>query len=319
MSDNWWDPFVSAASDVGNAVGDAVSTIGDYGSKALDGLSSLGSYAGDAISGLGSTGTNLFAGDSPGNYSNMGGAGLSSWELPDSGVDQMANNYGIGVSNAIGSGMAASGGAGLLSSATDWAKKNPALIETGLKLFGTSQQKNAPPAATTAGYNAAVKGNEARSSVGQSMINQAPFLANNALASAKGAGANASASEAQRLQQQGYKPGDAVYDSAMQTRSIGNQQNEATAYGSGQAQATSQMNTGAGLMAPTNLGSYDSLGNKQDAQQGAENKQNADYAGLAKNAFDIWSNPDKANKAATDQTGFYAPPKDTAKAAPAGT
>jgi hypothetical protein len=302
----WWDTISDLFSGAGDAIGNAASAVGDYGGQAMD---AIGNYAGNALD----SGVNLFAGDSPGNYSNLGGgaiggtasgaAGLAS-SMPGDAMDNL-----MGVTNAYGTGagLASSGGTSVLKSATDWARKNPAIVDTGLKLLGTSMQKTAPAAATTAGYNAAVKGNDARTAVGQSMISQAPFLANNALASAKGAGANASAAEAQRLLQHGYKPGDAVYDSAMQTGRIGNQLNEATAYGSGQAQSASQMNTGAGLMTP-NLAGYDSLGKSQDAQQGAENKQNADYAGLAKNAFDIWANPDKANKDATSGTGAYGKP-----------
>ena len=166
---------------------------------------------------------------------------------------------------------------------------NP-LVQAGLTLT----RQTAPAAATTAGYNAASTANAQRAAVGNSMINQAPFLANNAEAASKGAGANASAALQTRLTQQGYKPGDAMYESAMQQQNIGNRTNDATAYAAGQGQMSSQMGTGAGLLTPTNLSSYDSLGKSQDAQQGAQNKQAADTAAAAKTAFDIWSTPDKA-------------------------
>jgi hypothetical protein len=138
--------------------------------------------------------------------------------------------------------------------------------------------------------------------VGNSIINQAPFLANNAEAASKNAGANASSALGLRLQQQGYKPGDAMYDSAMQQQNIGNGTNDATAYAAGAGQSATQQATGAKLTQPTNLTAYDSLGGQQNSQQVAGNTTASDLGAAASKAFDVWANPDKAPKTATSTT-----------------
>ena len=256
-------------------------------------LGSLGDFtAGQGMAGLQSAGQNFpnigdFSGGAP---SAMGGvasdAAPTSW-----GGENFPSNTNSG---SVASGVADSGGAGLLGKASDAIKKNAGLLNVGVNALGTLTSKNAPSAATTAGYNAASAANTQKAAVGNSLVNQAPFLANNAEAASKGAGANASAALQQHLQQQGYKPGDAMYDSAVQQQNIGNRTNDTTAYAAGQGQMASQMGTGAGLLTP-NLAGYSAMGGEQNQQQGAQNKQVADLAGAAKKAYDIYSTPDTAS------------------------
>ena len=264
-------------------------------------LGSLGDFtAGQGMAGLQSAGQNFpnigdFSGGAP---SAMGGvasdAAPTSW-----GGENFPSNTNSG---SAASGVADSGGAGLLSKADDAYKKYSGLVNPLVQAGLTLGRSTAPSAATTAGYNAASAANAQRAAVGNSMINQAPFLANNAEAASKGAGANASAALQTRLTQQGYKPGDAMYDSAVQQQNIGNRTNDATAYAAGQGQMSSQMGTGAGLLTP-NLAGYSAMGGEQNAQQGAQNKQASDTAGALKTAYDIYSTPDKAQKETTFADG----------------
>ena len=312
---SWWDPLVSYFGGGDIDLGDAVSQTASGAGQALGGLFSgdsggSGGYSsmGDgAIQSLGAVGD--YSGGVPFDTSSLAGierasagampvntttlAGLDAASMGGSGTnyDGFINGAGTGDSGA-----AVSGGSDMVGKAVDWAKKNPSLMNTGIQAGLTATRKTSPVAATTAGYNAAAAGNAARTAVGTSMINQAPFMAQNNEAAAKGASANAEGREQQRLQQLGYKPGDAMYDSSMQQLKIGNRGNEATAYASGQGQMANQESTGAGLLTP-NLAGYEAMSDEQNAQQGADNKQNAELAGLGKTAFDIWANPDKKTDA----------------------
>ena len=292
---SWWDPIVDYFSgDSSAGIGDA---LGETASNAGTALSGLGSSALGAVQDYGaSLGAPSSALSTGADYT--GGMPVNTTSL--AGIDAASSGAGADYSGLTGgSGIAASGGAGLMGTATDWAKKNPTLVDAGVKAGLALTKQNAPTAATTAGYNAAAAGNAAKSAVGSSLVNQAPFMANNAEAASKGAGANASSALHDRLTAQGYKPGDAMYESMMQQQNLGNRTNDATAYAAGQGQRANQEATGAGLMTPTNLGAYDSLGGQQNAQQVSQNKTAADVAGDAKTAFDIWSNPDKATKSTT--------------------
>lgn len=288
---NVWDGVTSgdwrgAASSLGNAASTAGNAISDYGGQALGALSGMADAAPTQAAGLMDTSAGALGEANP----------LAGLSIPD--VASSAGTMGGTAMSGAGAGIADSGGAGLLGTASDWAKKNPSLVSDGIKAFGTLTSKNSPAPANTAAYNAASTGNAAKAAVGTSLVNQAPFLANNAEAASKNAGASATSALQQHLTQQGYKPGDAMYESMIQQQQLGNGQNNATAYAAGQGQRANQEATGAGLMTPTNLSAYSTLGNDQNAQQSAQNKQTADVAGLAKNAFDIWSNPDTAKKTA---------------------
>jgi hypothetical protein len=274
-----------AASSLGDAVGSGASAVADYGGQALDAITGAGNSAPSQAAGLLDNSAGALSEANP----------LAGLSIPD--VAKSAGTMGGTFESGAAPGLAQSGGAGLLGQATDWAKRNPDLLSNGIKALGTYTNKTSPAPANTAAYNAASSGNAAKTAVGTSLVNQAPFLAQKAEAASKGAGANASSALNQRLTQQGYKPGDAMYESMMQQQQLGNGQNDATAYAAGQGQRANQEATGAGLMTPTNLSAYSDLGKDQNAQQSAENTKNADVAGLAKNAFDIWSNPDTAKKA----------------------
>jgi hypothetical protein len=283
MSNNWWDPISDVADWVGSKLSDVGSAVSDYGGQALGALQDLAGSAPTQAAGLADTSSNALS----------GGYAMPVNTTSLAGIDAASSGAGADYSGLTGgAGIAASGGADLMGKATDWAKKNPSLIDQGIQAGLTLGRKTSPSAATTAGYNAASAGNAARSAVGTSLVNQAPFLANNAEAAAKGASASAESAKAQQLQQQGYKPGDAIYDSAMQQQKMDNRKAETTAYAAGQGQRATQEATGAGLMTP-NLTGYGAMAGEQNAQQGAENKQASDLAGLGKTAFDIWSNPDK--------------------------
>lgn len=308
-------------SGAGSALGDAVSSggtalgnvfSGDSGASAptdlgagSNALGSLGDFAsGQGMAGLQSGAQNFsnigdFGGGAP---SAMGGvasdAAPTSWG---------GENFPSNTNSGVASGVADSGGAGLLSQANEFAKKNSSLINPLVQAGLTLGRSTSPAPATTAGYNAAAAANAQKAAVGNSLINQAPGLATNAEAASKGAGANASSALQTHLEQQGYKPGDAMYESAVQQQNLGNRSNDTTAYAAGQGQMANMMGTGAGLLAPTNLSAYDSLGSQQNAQQGAQNKAAADVAGAAKTAFDIYSNPDKTVKATTYDSGAAAP------------
>ena len=308
-------------SGAGSALGDAVSSggtalgnvfSGDSGASAptdlgagSSALGSLGDFAsGQGMAGLQSGAQNFsnigdFGGGAP---SAMGGVASSAAPTSWGG-----ENFPSNTNSGVASGIADSGGAGLLSQANDFAKKNSSLINPLVQAGLTLGRSTSPAPATTAGYNAAAAANAQKAAVGNSLINQAPGLATNAEAASKGAGANASSALQTRLEQQGYKPGDAMYESAMQQQNLGNRSNDTTAYAAGQGQMANMMGTGAGLLTPTNLSAYDSLGSQQNAQQGAQNKAAADVAGAAKTAFDIYSNPDKTVKATTYDSGAAAP------------
>ena len=307
-------------SGAGSALGDAVSSggtalgnvfSGDSGASAptdlgagSSALGSLGDFAsGQGMAGLQSGAQNFsnigdFGGGAP---SAMGGvasdAAPTSWG---------GENFPSNTNSGVASGIADSGGAGLLSQANEFAKKNSSLINPLVQAGLTLGRSTSPAPATTAGYNAAAAANAQKAAVGNSLINQAPGLATNAEAASKGAGANASSALQTRLEQQGYKPGDAMYESAMQQQNLGNRSNDTTAYAAGQGQMANMMGTGAGLLTP-NLAGYDTMAKSQDAQQGAQNKAAADVAGAAKTAFDIYSNPDKTVKATTYDSGAAAP------------
>jgi hypothetical protein len=274
-------------------MGDAASTAGNY-------ISNLGGQALGALTPGNTTvsdGVNLFANDSPGSYSNVGGTQLGAIN-PAQMAGTVGGSFESGAAPVPGLDTAAMGTG--LQGAADWAKKNSSLVDTGLKAGLALTKQNSPAPASTAAYNTAAAGNAAKSAVGTSMVNQAPFMANNAEAASKGAGANASSALQQRLEQQGYKPGDAMYESMMQQQNLGNRANDATAYAAGQGQTATQEATGAGLMTPSNLDAYGALGTQQKDQQTSQNQTAADLATAGKTAFDIWSNPDKTNK--TDTT-----------------
>lgn len=305
----WWDPFVDwisgAADTASNAVSNAASNVGQavsgvFGDGSggtvpvgvgdiaapLSGISYGGGFPVNTTS-LGSIDAASLGG-LPANTTSLGGLDLASAGGTGSSYGGMLSGAGFG-----DSGLAESGGGGLMSQGLDWAKKNPELVRTGGKAIGTLMNKNTPAPAKQAAFDAAAAGNTAAASVGKSQINQAPFLADNAMAQAKLSGAGATNALQQKLQQQGYKPGDAMYDSAMQQQQLGNAQNEATAYAAGQGERAKQESSGAGLMQPRNLEAYGALGTDQNAQQTNENTKRADLAGLAGHAFDIWSQPDK--------------------------
>lgn len=273
--------------------------------------SSLGSL-GDFAAGQGMTGLQTGAQ----NYPNIGDFNGTAPLAETAGTSAAGLNLGpIGsagagpytdpsIGGAGAAGVTDAGGAGLLDKANDWAKKNSGLINPLVQAGLTLGRQTAPSAATRAGYDVAQAANAnakdiagQKTAVGQSLINQAPFLAQNAEAASKGAGANANAALQQRLQQQGYKPGDAMYESAMQQQGLGNRMNDTTAYAAGQGQMAGQESTGAGLLSTwtPNMAGYTSMASEQNAQQGAQNKQAADTAAAAKTAFDIYSNPDKAD------------------------
>ena len=324
LSDAWnaatSGDWSGAASSVGNAFsGDSGGTplaaapdAGSYGAMDLGGaagsnaLGSLGDFAsGQGMAGLQSGAQNFsnigdFSGGAP---SAMGGvasdAAPTSWG---------GENFPSNTNSGVASGVADSGGAGLLSQANDFAKKNSSLINPLVQAGLTLGRSTSPAPATTAGYNAAAGANAQRAAVGNSLINSnAPGLATNALAASKNAGANLEQAFNQRMAQQGYKPGDAAYESGRDQLRLGAGANDMTAYAAGQGQMANMMGTGAGLLTPTNLSAYDSLGSQQNAQQGAQNKAAADVAGAAKTAFDIYSNPDKTVKATTYDSGAAAP------------
>ena len=310
-------------SGAGSALGDAVSSGGtalgnvfsgdngasaptDLGAASTNTLGSLGDFAsGQGMAGLQSGAQNFsnigdFGGGAP---SAMGGvasdAAPTSWG---------GENFPSNTNSGVASGIADSGGAGLLSQANDFAKKNSSLINPLVQAGLTLGRSTSPAPATTAGYNAAAGANAQRAAVGNSLINSnAPGLATNALAASKNAGANLEQAFNQRMAQQGYKPGDAAYESGRDQLRLGAGANDMTAYAAGQGQMANMMGTGAGLLTPTNLSAYDSLGSQQNAQQGAQNKAAADVAGAAKTAFDIYSNPDKTVKATTYDSGAAAP------------
>ena len=289
---SWWDPIVDWFGGAADSAGDAI----NQGASALGGL-----FTGD--SGTPSAGLNLFANDIPGQYSNVGGmaapdiassAGVMGG-TPMSGLGDGSAGLlgGDSLGSSVGSGAADSGGAGLLSQGADYLKKNPSFINPMVQAGLALTKQSSPSAAKTSGYNAAVAGNAGNAAVGNSLINQAPFLANNAEAAAKGASANATSHLQQTLQQQGYKPGDPMYDSAMQQQSFGNRNAETTAYAAGQGQMANQEALGAGLLTPKNLSAYDSLGSDQNAKQTSDNQTNADLGSAATKAFDIWSGTKK--------------------------
>lgn len=331
LSDAWnaatSGDWSGAASSVGNAFsGDSGGTplaaapdAGSYGAMDLGGaagssaLGSLGDFAsGQGMAGLQSGAQNFsnigdFGGGAP---SAMGGvasdAAPTSWG---------GENFPSNTNSGVASGIADSGGAGLLSQANDFAKKNSSLINPLVQAGLTLGRSTSPAPATTAGYNAAAAANAQNAAVGNSLINQAPGLATNAEAASKGAGANASSALQTRLEQQGYKPGDAMYESAMQQQNLGNRSNDTTAYAAGQGQMANMMGTGAGLLTPTNLSAYDSLGSQQNAQQGAQNKANAGLAGAATQAFNIYNTPDSVDQTFKPAKTAY----DSGAAAPAAT
>jgi hypothetical protein len=293
---SWWDPFVDwFTGDSGSSVGDV---LGQTASNAGSALGSL--FTGDGSS----PGLASYSGGIPFNTTTLDGVNQASAGLmPMSttsldginaasaglGSDYGGLTNGASIGSAVGSGAADSGGAGLLSQGADYLKKNPSFINPMVQAGLALTKQNAPSAAKSAGYNAAVAGNAGNAAVGNSLINQAPFLANNAEAAAKGASANATSHLQQTLQQQGYKPGDPMYDSAMQQQSFGNRNAETTAYAAGQGQMASQEGLGAGLLTPKNLDAYDSLGSDQNAKQTSDNQTNADLGSAATKAFDIWS------------------------------
>lgn len=318
---SWWDPIVDYfGGDSGASFGDALGQTASNAGTALSGLFSGSDGAsqvpGVATSLAGDLGS--YYGGTPVNTTSLAGLDAAS-AYPSyantttlSGIDaaSKAANAGSGYGGLISgagmgssaTGLAESGGAGLMDKATDWAKtgvdwakKNPTLVDRAITAGLALGKNNSPSAATAAGYNAASAANAAKTAVGSSQINQAPFLADNALAASKNAGASASSSLAHRLTSQGYKPGDAMYDSMMQQQQLGNSQNDATAYAAGQGQRAAQEKSGADLMTP-NLTGYDTMAKEQNAQQGDNNQKTADLAALGKSAFDIWANPDKATK-----------------------
>jgi hypothetical protein len=306
--------FVSSPSDVVGSAPNTASTAADIAGSASNIVAPLASASqewGGFTPGLGYTGSYAKNLGSIGDFApGQGMTGLVSRDViaPMAGAFE-ATPSSLAVPLAADSGIAASGGADMMgavkngaSKAYDWAKNNPELLNTGVQAGLQLLHKTAPTQASEKIAGLADQGNasgkaiaDEKSNVGRSLINNASFNANNAEAASKGASAASSNALKERMQQQGYRPGDAQYDSAMQQQGIGNAGNEATAYAAGQGQVANQMNTGAGLLTaykPDTTG-YDKLNDQQTGQQVANNAKTDALGTLATTAFDIYANSDK--------------------------
>jgi len=295
----------TALSGLGSSIGQGLSNVG---STVGSGLSGLASDVGSALPSVDASNVPSVGGSTGSDVGSYGGSGVG-LQSPMSymGVGSSADSgAGSGMPDSgISAGAEAAGGASTTpgNSATDWLKNNRTLGNLGVNALGTLLTKNTPAPASQTGFDQANAANTARSAIGTSMVNQAPFMANNMEANAKLAGANAEGALSQRLAQQGYTPGTPMYESMMAQQKLGDASNANTAYAAGQGQMGSAMTSGAGLMTP-NLSGYSALAGDQNAQQNNQNKQTQDLAGVASKAFDAWANPTTPpkNSSSTDGT-----------------
>lgn len=303
----------NAGSAISNGVGTAANTVVDTGAglfsdagnmaAGLLGYGDLGAPAASMGSGL--SGAADLASDVG---STMGSA------MPIEGVGEAgrgvlsASNVGAGYTDPS----VFNAGGETINKALDWAKNNPQLANSGLQFAKSLTAKNDVPQGYQRAAQLQDQGNqsakdiaEQKTAVGQSMINQSPFYANNAEAGAMNTGAAQLEATKQRMTQLGYKPGDAMYDSAVQQQNIGNAQNRATAYGVGKNAELTGEAQGAGLLTSwqPNTSAYTQLGQAQQTQQQNENVKNSSAATAAQEAFNIWANPTQSNKQSNKQSG----------------
>jgi len=258
------------------------SAAGDYAPTALTGLDSLPSSVNSAADAFGSTPNLPNAGSFSAGLQLPGDSSTPSGVASGAAASQPQYMAGLDAANAAG-GPISDGANGTTATTspegTDWKgmiKKNAGLITPAINAIGTlsANSNNSPsPASQQQGQIATNVAN-----TGASMVNQAPFMGQNSQNQAMIAGAAGKAALQQQLQRQGYKAGDAAYDSAMNTQDIGNRTNEATAYAAGQGQSMNAESTGAGLQTNASAG-LNNLSNNQNAQQQNQNKSNTALLG----------------------------------------
>ena len=197
---------------------------------------------------------------------------------------------------------------GGLKKAGSFLEAHPSLVNAGLNLANKSSvQTGVPPAyqqaaaVQTTGNQSAQQVADKKTAVGDSLVNQAPFLANNALSGAMNQNAANEAALTRSLTQQGYKPGDAQYDSALAQHRTSASQNNGTAWAQGQGQMASQEQTGAGLYTAytPQTSALDKLGDAQYKSQQDTNTNKTDVLADAQNLYNIYTGGDTATKTPT--------------------
>lgn len=338
---SWWDPFVSlftggsgSVEDLGS-VGDSVgNTVADFaGMDAGNGLDEFGSAASDyGGAGTGAVSAGLQLGYDPSaqqkwnqNYSTPGydaSAQQKAMQAATPGVSMGAPDPYQGLTNVAEQGNAAPvAGTDLTTGLTNGVKKvgkyltdNPGLVTAGLNTLNAGLMNTGVPSAFKQAVGVQAEGNQsnkdtaaAKTAVGTSMVGQAPFLANNALTGSMNSNAANEQATIRGLNQQGYKPGDAQYDSALAAGRTAASQNNGTAWAQGQGQMANQEATGAGLMTAyrPDTSAYSSLGNAEQKSQESENSQGTALAANAGNAFNIYAGKQAtpAPKAKTNPDG----------------
>ena len=221
----------------------------------------------------------------------LGGYGLPPTTAPSTSISDLTNGI-----------------TGGLKKAGSYLEAHPSLVNAGLNLINKSSVKTGTPpayqqaaAVQTTGNESAKNIAEKKTAVGDSLVNQAPFLANNALAGSMNQNAANEAALQRSLTQQGYKAGDAQYDSAMAQHRTAASQNNGTAWAQGQGQMAGQEATGAGLYTAytPNTSALDKLGDAQYKSQQDENTATTDGTALAQQMFNIYSGGDTATKTPT--------------------
>jgi hypothetical protein len=298
---SWWDPIVnffgSAADTAGSVAGDVGSAISSGASTAADTLGRLWDSGSQALGGItnGSGGSSA-AGLSPMSYDNSVTQNLG----PIGSAGGAYNPVGDITPGPASMGVDISSG---LDQAGKWAKNNPSLVNAGLNMGTTLLAKHGVPGGTQRAADLQGEGNASekdiagqKTAVGQSMISQAPFQANNAYAGAMNTNAANETALQRQMNAQGYHAGDAMYDSRMAEGRNEGSKLANTAWAQGQNNMAGQESTGAGLLTAytPKTNAYTALGSAQTAENQDSNEQNAGIAAGLQNAYDIYAGGDTA-------------------------
>jgi hypothetical protein len=338
---SWWDPIVdyftggdsgsNVLNDVTNAAGDAVSDAAvtpglDTGNLAQDAATSYGgadkylpagldtgNLAQDAATSYGGADKYLPAGLDTGAGTGTGTVGNTAAGVGTGAIGGNADKAALFSDTGYGpTGTTMSditnGIVGGAKKAGSSLKDNPSLINAGLNLVNNLTAKTGVPGAYNTAVDVQNQGNQsaqqtaaAKTNVGNSLVNQAPFLANNALAGSMNSNAANEQALQRSLNQQGYKVGDAQYDSAMAQNRTTASQNNGTAWAQGQGQMANQEQTGAGLYTAykPDTSAYTHLGGAEQTSQQDGNDANTAAIADAGQLFNIYSGGDTATKTPT--------------------
>jgi len=286
-------PSAAAGTDLGNLAQTAATTYGGPGG--------LG-YSGAATPGLDLSGSGVSSGvanSSPGTNLGPIGSGGGAYTPP------------IDTPGPASTGTDMTGG---LDNVGKYLKQNPQLVNAGLNLANSLTANHSVPQGYQTAADVQAQGNASnqataagKTAVGNSLIGQAPYLANNALAGSMNSNAATGSALQTQLNREGYHAGDPQYDSAMAQHATTASQNNGTAWAQGQSAMGAQETQGAGLLTAytPQVGADTSLGAAQQTSQNGTNSTNTAVAANLGNAYNIYAgnSKDGSIKNATDSTG----------------